>query len=112
MSLDVLLEILGALEGLAAEVALVWLQGHVNTDVRGNVVTLDGCSAAVTPLARQIQVVGALAANVTLTNVILLIVSNRLGKVYVAGAFKTWTCAQNRFGAHMVTEAESTRGDG
>jgi hypothetical protein len=66
-----LLEILWALEGLAAEVALMWLQRHVNTDVRGNVVTLDGGGAAVTPLARQIQVVGALAANVTLTNVIL-----------------------------------------
>ena len=75
MSLDVLLEILRALEGLAAEVALVRLQRHVNTDVRGNVVTLDGCGAAVTPLARQIQVVGALAANVTLTNVVLLMVS-------------------------------------
>jgi hypothetical protein len=71
VSLDVLLEILGALEGLAAEVALMWLQRHVNTDVRGNVVTLDGGGAAVTPLARQIQVVGALAANVTLTNVII-----------------------------------------
>lgn len=72
MSLDVLLEILGALEGLAAEVALVWLQGHVNTDVRGDVVTLDGCCAAVAPLARQVEVVGALAANVTLTNVVLV----------------------------------------
>ena len=71
MSLDVLLEILGALEGLAAEVALVRLQGHVNTDVRGNVVTLNGCCAAVAPLARQVEVVGALAANVTLTNVVL-----------------------------------------
>jgi HAMP domain-containing protein len=71
VSLDVLLEILGALERLATEVALMRLQRHVNADVRSNVITLDGGSAAVTPLARQIQVVGALAPNVALTYVIL-----------------------------------------
>lgn len=71
MSLDVLLEILRALESLATEVALVRLQRNVNTDVRSDVVTLDGGGAAVAPLARQIQVVGALAPNVTFANVIL-----------------------------------------
>jgi HAMP domain-containing protein len=71
VSLDVLLEILGALERLATEVALMRLQRHVNADVRSNVITLDGGSAAVTPLARQIQVVGALAPNVAFAYVIL-----------------------------------------
>lgn len=66
-----LLEILWALESLATEVALVRLQRNVNTDVRSDVVTLDGGGAAVAPLARQIQVVGALAPNVTFANVIL-----------------------------------------
>lgn len=70
--LDVLLEILGALEGLAAEVALVRLEGHVNADVRSDVVALDRRGAAVTPLARQVEVVCALAANMALTDVVLL----------------------------------------
>lgn len=41
MGLDVLLEILGTLERLAAEVALMRLKGNVNTDVRRDVVPLD-----------------------------------------------------------------------
>lgn len=71
MSLDVLLQILRALESLATEVALMWLQGHVNTDVRSNVITLDRGGAAVAPLAGQVQVVGALATNMTFTDVVL-----------------------------------------
>lgn len=54
MSLDVLLQILWALEGLAAEVTLVGLQGHVNTDVRSNVIALDSGSTAIAPLAGQV----------------------------------------------------------
>lgn len=54
VGLHVLLEILGTLESLAAEVALMRLQGHMNTDVRSDVVPLDGGSAAVTPLAGQV----------------------------------------------------------
>lgn len=72
MGLDVLLEILGALEGLSTEVALVWLQGNVDTNVRGDVVALDRCGTARVPLACQIEVVGALPANVPLTDVVLL----------------------------------------
>lgn len=72
MGLDVLLEILRALEGLSAEVALVWLQGNVNTNVRGDVVALHRCCTARVPLACQIEVVGALPANVPLTDVVLL----------------------------------------
>lgn len=72
MSLDVLLKILGALEGLATEVALVRLQRHVNTNVRGDVVTLHSRCSAVTPLAGQVEVVGALATNMALTDVVLV----------------------------------------
>lgn len=72
MRLDVLLQILGTLERLATEVALVRLQRNVDTDVRGNVITLNGGSAAVTPLTCQVQIVGALAPNVTFANVVLL----------------------------------------
>ena len=71
VGLDVLLQILGALESLAAEVALVRLQGNVNTDVRGDVITLDGGGAAVAPLAGQVQVVCTLATDMALTDVVL-----------------------------------------
>jgi hypothetical protein len=71
VSLDVLLEILGALESLSAKVALVRLQWHVDTDVRSDVVALNRSGAAVAPLAGQVQVIGALAANVTLTDMVL-----------------------------------------
>lgn len=77
VGLDVLLEILGTLERLATEIAFVRLQRDVNADVRSDVITLDGGGTAVTPLAGQVKVVGALAPHVTLTDVILLIrVSN------------------------------------
>lgn len=76
MSLHVLLEILGTLEGLATEVALVRLERDVDADVRSDVVTLDGRGAAVAPLASQVEIVGALAANVTLANVILAGINN------------------------------------
>ena len=78
-----LLEILRTFERLAAEVAFVRLERNVNTDVRSDVITLDCGSAAVAPLARQVQVVGALAPNVTFANVILRVVSlpEVLGKV-------------------------------
>jgi hypothetical protein len=66
-----LLEILWALESLATEVALVWFQRYVNANVRSDVITFDSGGAAVTPLAGQIQIVGALATNMALANVIL-----------------------------------------
>lgn len=69
--LDMLLEILGALEGLAAELAFVRLERDVNTDVRGDVITLDGGGAARVPLASEVQVVGALAADMALTDMLL-----------------------------------------
>lgn len=66
-----LLQILGALERLPTKVTLVWLQGDVNTNVRGDVVALDRCGAARVPLASQVEVVGALSANMSLTDVVL-----------------------------------------
>lgn len=71
MGLHVLLEILGPLERLAAEVALVRLEGHMDADVRGDVVALDRGGAALVPLAGEVQVVGALAANMLLADVLL-----------------------------------------
>ena len=66
-----LFQILRTLESLAAEVAFVRLQRHVDTNVRGDVVALDRGGATVAPLARQVQVIGALASYVPFTYVFL-----------------------------------------
>lgn len=81
MGLDVLLEILWPLEGLAAEVTFVRLQRHVNANVRGDVIALHGGRPACSPLARKVEVVGALAANVALTHVVLNKLLARVRKV-------------------------------
>jgi hypothetical protein len=69
MGLDVLLQVLRALEGLATEVALVWLQGDMDANMGGDVIALDGGGVAVAPLAGQVQVVGALATDMALADV-------------------------------------------
>ena len=71
MRLDMLLQILGTLECLVAGGALVRLQRHVNADMGGNVVPLHGLRTAATPLADEVEVVGALAAYMTVANVVL-----------------------------------------
>jgi hypothetical protein len=71
MSLNVLLQILRTLESLATEVALVRLERYMDSNVRGDVITLDGGSVASTPLARQVQVVSAFASNMALADVFL-----------------------------------------
>ena len=72
MSLDVLLQILRAFESLPAEVAFMRLQRNVDADVRCDVVTLHSRSTAISPLASQVQVVSALAANMAFANVVLI----------------------------------------
>jgi len=67
----VLLEILGSFESLAAEVTLMRLQRHVNTNVRGDMITLDCSGTAVPPLAGEVQVVGTLATDMALADVIV-----------------------------------------
>jgi hypothetical protein len=71
MGLDMFLQVLRALEGLAAKLTLVRLQGHMHTDVRGDVISLDRSSTARVPLASQVEVVCALAANMALTDVLI-----------------------------------------
>lgn len=71
VSLDMLLQVLRTFEGLAAEVATMRLQWHMNANVRGNVVTFDDRDVAVGPSAFQVEVVGAFATDVDLTHVIL-----------------------------------------
>jgi hypothetical protein len=71
MGLDMLLQILGALERLAAEVTLVRLERHMYPDVRSDVVPLDGCGVTSTPLAGEVEVVSTLASNVAFANVLI-----------------------------------------
>ena len=71
MSLDVLFQILGALESFSTEVAFVRLQRNMHANVRSNVIALHGGSPAVAPLASEIEVVGALAPNVSLAHMVL-----------------------------------------
>jgi hypothetical protein len=73
MGLDVLLEILGALERLAAEVALVGLERDMHPHMRGDGIALDRRGPAGAPFAGQIEVVSALAANVLLAEMFLSI---------------------------------------
>lgn len=68
MCLDMLLPILGTLEGPAAEIALVGLEGYMNKNVGGDMITLDSGGIAGTPLASQVEVVSALAANMAVTD--------------------------------------------
>jgi hypothetical protein len=69
--LDMLLQVLRTLKRLATELTLVRLQGNVNTNVRGYVITLDSGSSAWVPLASQVKVVCALATNMALTDVLV-----------------------------------------
>jgi hypothetical protein len=68
-----LLKILRTLEGLSAEFAFVRLQGHMHSDVRGNVVAFDGSRSASTPSTGQAQVVGTLSSNVDVAEMVVKI---------------------------------------
>jgi len=72
VSLDMLLEILRALESLAAEVALVRLEWNVDTNVRGDVITLHSSGTAVSPLASEVEIVRALATDMPFADVVLI----------------------------------------
>lgn len=71
MCLDMLLQILRALERLSAEVALVRLEWDVNTHVRGDVVALHSGGSARAPLAGEVEVVGGLATDMAFADVFL-----------------------------------------
>lgn len=71
MCLDMLLQILRALERLSAEVTLVRLKGDVNAHVRGDVVALHGGGSTRAPLAGEVEVVGGLATDMAFADVFL-----------------------------------------
>jgi hypothetical protein len=67
----VLLEVLGTLEGLAADVAVVWLERGVYADVGCDVVTLCAADVAALPFAGEAEVVCGLAADVVVAEVLV-----------------------------------------
>lgn len=69
-----LLKILRTLEGLATELALVRLQGHMDSDMRGDVIALDRGGTALAPCAGEVEVISRLATNMALTDMFLLMV--------------------------------------
>lgn len=72
MGLDMLLQILGSLEGLATEITLVRLERHMHSDVGCDMIALDSGRVACSPLAGQVQVIGTLATDMALAHVFLL----------------------------------------
>lgn len=71
VGLDMLLQVLGTFEGFATKFAFMGLQRHVHTNVRSDVITLHSGGAAASPLAGQIEIIGALAAYMALANMFL-----------------------------------------
>ncbi len=68
-----LLEILWSLEGFSAELALVGLERNVDSDVGGDVVSLDRRGSALAPGAGEIEVVCRLTANMTFADMFLYV---------------------------------------
>ena len=85
MRLDMLLQVLRALELLAAELALVGLEGDVNANVRGDVVALDGLGGAAVPRTDEVEIIGALAADVGLADMFLALVSGERASIREGG---------------------------
>lgn len=71
MSFHVLLQILGTLEGLAAELATMRFQGNMDPNVRSDMIAFNNLNAAVGPGALQVEIVRAFAANMFVAYVIL-----------------------------------------
>lgn len=71
VGLDMFLEILRALESLAAEFALVRLERNVDSNVRGDVVALDCGGSALTPLTGQVEIISRLATNMAFADMFL-----------------------------------------
>lgn len=97
MCLDVFFQILWALESLAAEVALVGLEWNVDANVGGDVIALDGGCSASTPLASQVEVVGALTSDMAFADVVLL--KPDVSRVFVGWKRRLSPTYIERFGA-------------
>lgn len=82
-----LLQVLRALEGLATEVAFVRFQRYVDTDMRGDMIALDGGGSTIAPLTSEVKIVCALATDMALANMVLD--ENEVNSV-VVGSSRWW----------------------
>lgn len=71
MCFDMFLQILGSLESFTTEVTPVGFQRNMDANMRCNVIALDHGDGAIAPGAGEVQVVGTLATNVGIANMIL-----------------------------------------
>lgn len=71
MGFDMLFQVLGALECLSTKVTPVRLQRDVDSNVGRDMITLYGGRAAVRPLASEVEVIGALAADMAFADMLL-----------------------------------------
>ena len=65
------LEVLRALEGLSTEFAPMRLQGNVNPNMRCDMVAFYNCDVAVTPRTLKIEIICALATDMTIADMLL-----------------------------------------
>jgi len=71
MRLDMVLQLLRTFECLAAELTFVRPHRYMHTDMRDDAVTRDGGGATTFPLTLQLEIVCALASDMTLADVVL-----------------------------------------
>ena len=71
MGLDVLLQILRPLEGLAAKIAPMRLQRYMNADVRRDVVAFHNSDATGAPGTSEVKIIGTFTTDVALANMFL-----------------------------------------
>lgn len=69
--LDMLLQILRSLECLLTKFTLVWLEWNVDSNMRGNMISLDCSGPAGPPSARQTQIVSTFAPDMNIAQVVL-----------------------------------------
>lgn len=71
VGLDMLLQILGTLEGLSASRALVGFEWNMHSDMRSDMIPLHCGGPAAAPCAGQIQIVGTFPTDMAFTNMLL-----------------------------------------
>jgi hypothetical protein len=67
----VFLEILRTLESFSTEIALMWLERNVDSNMRCDMIALDGGGAALIPTTSEVQVICAFASDMLLADVLL-----------------------------------------
>ena len=69
------LQILRSLESFSAELALVWLQWDMDSNMGCDMITFDSCCSTLSPCAGQVEIVCRLSTDMSFADVFLLISS-------------------------------------